>query len=114
MANVSTRFTRALNLRHPVVSAPMAFAGGGALAAAVSRAGGLGLIGGGYGDPTWLEEQFDAAGSERVGVGFITWSLRKSPSRLNSFGSTNSATGSQSASEVTPAASTSPCLATKA
>jgi len=82
MANVSTRLTRALNLRHPIVSAPMAFAGGGALAAAVSRAGGLGLIGGGYGDPTWLEEQFDAAGSERVGVGFITWSLRKSPSML--------------------------------
>jgi nitronate monooxygenase len=60
----------------------MAFAGGGALAAAVSRAGGLGLIGGGYGDPAWLAEQFDAARGERVGVGFITWSLRKSPSLL--------------------------------
>jgi nitronate monooxygenase len=60
----------------------MAFAGGGALAAAVSRAGGLGLIGGGYGDPAWLEEQFEAAHGERVGVGFITWSLRKSPSLL--------------------------------
>jgi nitronate monooxygenase len=60
----------------------MAFAGGGALAAAVSRAGGLGLIGGGYGDPSWLEEQFAAAAGERVGVGFITWSLRKSPSLL--------------------------------
>lgn len=58
MATISNRLTRTLNLRHPVVSAPMAFAGGGALAAAVSRAGGLGLIGGGYGDPTWLEEQF--------------------------------------------------------
>jgi nitronate monooxygenase len=71
-----------LGLRHPIVSAPMAFAAGGALAAAVSRAGGLGLIGGGYGDPSWLKEQFDAAGSERVGVGFITWSLAKSPSLL--------------------------------
>ncbi len=55
MATLSNRFTRALNLRHPIVSAPMAFAGGGALAAAVGRAGGLGLIGGGYGDPAWLE-----------------------------------------------------------
>jgi len=82
MANLSTRFTRALNLRHPIVSAPMAFAGGGALAAAVSKAGGLGLVGGGYGDATWLGEQFDAAEKERVGVGFITWSLRKSPSLL--------------------------------
>jgi len=60
----------------------MAFAGGGALAAAVSRAGGLGLIGGGYGDPTWLEEQFNVANDQRVGLGFITWSLRKSPSML--------------------------------
>jgi nitronate monooxygenase len=82
MTLLSTRLTRALNLRHPIVSAPMAFAGGGALAAAVSRAGGLGLIGGGYGDPAWLEEQFALAGGARVGVGFITWSLRKSPSLL--------------------------------
>jgi nitronate monooxygenase len=82
MAALSTRLTRVLEVRHPIVSAPMAFAGGGALAAAVSQAGGLGLIGGGYGDPTWLEEQFDAASGHRVGVGFITWSLRKSPSVL--------------------------------
>jgi nitronate monooxygenase len=82
MKTLSTRLTRKLQLRHPIVSAPMAFAGGGALAAAVSRAGGLGLIGGGYGDPAWLAEQFNAAGDARVGVGFITWSLRKSPSVL--------------------------------
>lgn len=82
MSEIATRLTRTLNLRHPIISAPMAFAAGGALAAAVSRAGGLGLIGGGYGDPAWLEQQFAAAGGERVGVGFITWSLRKSPSLL--------------------------------
>ena len=82
MASLSTRLTQALALQHPVVSAPMAFAGGGALAAAVSRAGGLGLIGGGYGDRSWLDEQFQAAAGERVGVGFITWSLQKSPSLL--------------------------------
>ena len=82
MPTLSTKFTRALKLRYPIVSAPMAFAGGGALAAAVTRAGGLGLIGGGYGDPTWLVDQFKAAEGQRVGVGFITWSLRKSPSLL--------------------------------
>ena len=82
MPALATRLTRTFDLRHPVVSAPMAFAAGGALAAAVSRAGGLGLIGGGYGDPAWLEEQFAAAAGARVGVGFITWSLRKSPSLL--------------------------------
>jgi nitronate monooxygenase len=82
MATLTNRFTRKLSIQHPIVSAPMAFAGGGALAAAVSRAGGLGLIGGGYGDPSWLADQFDAANDQRVGVGFITWSLRKSPSLL--------------------------------
>lgn len=82
MTALATRLTRAWNLRHPIVSAPMAFAGGGALAAAVSRGGGLGLIGGGYGDPAWLAEQFRAAAGQPVGVGFITWSLRKSPSLL--------------------------------
>jgi nitronate monooxygenase len=79
---LSTRFTKAFGIRHPIVSAPMAFAGGGTLAAAVSRAGGLGLIGGGYGDPIWLDEQFAAANGERIGVGFIAWSLRQSPTLL--------------------------------
>ncbi len=82
MTKMMNRLTETLNIRHPIVSAPMAFAGGGDLAAAVSRAGGLGLIGGGYGDPGWLDTQFEAARGERVGVGFITWSLRKSPSVL--------------------------------
>jgi nitronate monooxygenase len=82
MSTIATRLTRALRIRHPIVSAPMAFAAGGALAAAVTRAGGLGLIGGGYGDSAWLERQFAVAGGERVGVGFITWSLRNSPSLL--------------------------------
>ena len=77
-----TRLTQALQLRCPIVSAPMAFAAGGALAAAASRAGGLGLIGGGYGDADWLAAQFDEAGDARVGVGFITWSLARSPSLL--------------------------------
>lgn len=58
----------------------MAYAAGGALAAAVSRAGGLGLIGGGYGNADWIEEQFEAAGGERVGIGFITWSAAEQPS----------------------------------
>jgi nitronate monooxygenase len=71
--------TDALGIRHPIISAPMAFVGGGALAAAVSRAGGLGLIGGGYGDPEWIDEQFEAAQGERVGIGLITWSAAQNP-----------------------------------
>jgi nitronate monooxygenase len=61
----------------------MAFAAGGRLAAAVTSAGGLGLIGGGYGDADWLKEQFRLAGDKAVGCGFITWSLRKQPALLD-------------------------------
>nr|WP_268968537.1 nitronate monooxygenase [Palleronia pontilimi] len=58
----------------PVVLAPMAGVAGGALAAAVSRAGGLGLVGGGYGDADWLDAQMALADAP-VGIGFITWAL---------------------------------------
>jgi nitronate monooxygenase len=77
-----TRLTERFGLEHPIVSAPMAFVAGGALAAAVSRAGGLGLIGGGYGDGDWLDAQFAAAGNQAVGCGFITWSLARQPQLL--------------------------------
>jgi nitronate monooxygenase len=79
MAVLTNRLTEALGVRHPIISAPMAYVAGGALAAAVSRAGGLGLIGGGYGNAEWIHEQFDAAGGERVGIGFITWSAAHEP-----------------------------------
>jgi nitronate monooxygenase len=54
----------------------------GRLAAAVSRAGGFGIIGGGYGDEAWLMRELDAAANTRIGVGFITWSLAKRPRLL--------------------------------
>jgi len=60
----------------------MAGVSGGALAATVSNAGGLGLIGGGYGDANWLMREFEAAGDVRIGVGFITWSLARKPHLL--------------------------------
>ena len=82
MARLATRLTERLGVTHPILSAPMALAGGGALAAAVTRAGGLGLIGGGYGDTAWIEQQFAAAGNTQVGCGFITWSMAKKPELL--------------------------------
>ncbi len=78
-----TPVTELFEIEHPVLLAPMALASGGALAAAVSKAGGLGLIGGGYGDARQLEDEFAAAGNVRVGVGFITWSLAKQPALLD-------------------------------
>ncbi len=77
-----TRLTQMLGIEHPIISAPMGLAAGGKLAAAVTEAGGLGLIGGGYGDAEWLMREFAAAGSARVGCGFITWSLALKPHLL--------------------------------
>lgn len=80
---LSTAFTELLDVEYPVVSAPMANVAGGRLAAAVSSAGGLGLIGGGYGDERWLRREFDRAGEVRVGCGFITWALAERPALLD-------------------------------
>lgn len=85
-----TRITDLFGIEHPVVLAPMGGVAGGALAAAVTRAGGLGLIGCGYGDPRagygskeWISAQFHAAGNHKVGAGFITWSLARKPELLD-------------------------------
>jgi nitronate monooxygenase len=54
----------------------MALVSGGRLAAAVSNTGGLGLVGGGYGDPDWLREELTLVSEEAErpwGVGLITW-----------------------------------------
>ncbi len=59
-----TRPTDRFKIKHPIVLAPMDPASGGALAAAVSAAGGLDLIGG-YGDREILEAEFAEAGNRR-------------------------------------------------
>jgi nitronate monooxygenase len=78
-----TRLTEKLGITHPVLLAPMGSIAGGRLAGAVTEAGGLGLIGGGYGEEAWLEREFAAADNRRVGCGFITWSLAKQPRLLD-------------------------------
>jgi len=80
---IRTRFTERFGIAHPVMLAPMDKVAGGRLAAAVSAAGGLGLIGGGYGDANWLQQAFAEAGIQRVGVGFITWSLMRQPDLID-------------------------------
>jgi len=80
--SLQTPLTRFLGIKVPVVSAPMAGIAGGALAAAVTRAGGLGLIGGGYGDRAWIEREFENARGEGVGIGFIAWALARQPDLL--------------------------------
>jgi nitronate monooxygenase len=81
-----TKLTELLRIRHPVLLAPMGGTAGGALAGAVSAAGGLGMIGGGdskFVGPDWLEREFAAAGNQRVGCGFITWALALQPDLLD-------------------------------
>jgi nitronate monooxygenase len=80
---LNTRLTEFFGIEHPILLAPMDQASGGRLAAAVTASGGLGLIGGGYGDAEWLQRQFDEAAGTRVGVGFITWSLAGNPGLLD-------------------------------
>ncbi len=75
---LSTVFTRSLSIRHPIASAPMGGSAGGALAAAVSNGGGLGLIGAGFGGAEWLDRELTLV-TERTaqpwGVGFLTWGI---------------------------------------
>ena len=75
---IVTALTELFGLQHPIVLGPMGGVSGGHLAAAVSNAGGLGLVGGGYGDPTWLRTELSRVkeGTSRPwGVGLITWSI---------------------------------------
>ncbi|MEM8795187.1 MAG: nitronate monooxygenase [Pseudomonadota bacterium] len=80
---LTTRLTEFLNIDHPILLAPMDKVAGGRLAAAVSAAGGLGLIGGGYGDRDWLEVALADAGNQDVGIGFITWSAKQNPNVID-------------------------------
>ena len=80
---IKTKLTELLGIEHPIILAPMGNVSGGALAAAVTSAGGFGMIGAGYGDPAWIEREFAAAGNTPVGIGFITWSLAKQPQLLD-------------------------------
>ena len=73
---IRTALTEKFGLEYPVVSAPMGAVAGGRLAAAVSNAGALGLVGGGYGDPDWMRAELSLVreGTTRPwGVGLITW-----------------------------------------
>jgi nitronate monooxygenase len=81
--SLHTALTERLAIDHPILLAPMAGVSGGRLAAAVSAAGGLGIIGGGYGNRDWLATELAAAGNAAIGVGFITWSLAKEPALLD-------------------------------
>lgn len=75
---IVTALTELFRITHPIVLGPMGGVSGGRLAAAVSNAGGLGLVGGGYGDQAWLRTELSRvkeATTRPWGVGLITWSI---------------------------------------
>jgi nitronate monooxygenase len=82
---ISTPLTVRLGIQHPILSAPMDVIAGARLTAAVSAAGGFGILGGGYGDRAWLEQETAklAGVTNPFGIGFITWSLAKQPELLD-------------------------------
>ncbi|MGB0960870.1 MAG: NAD(P)H-dependent flavin oxidoreductase [Halocynthiibacter sp.] len=79
---IQTRFTKRYGLAHPVMVAPMAYVTGGALARAVTDAGGFGIMGGGYAELGWLAREYDVLGTTSMSCGFITWSLAHAPEAL--------------------------------
>jgi nitronate monooxygenase len=82
---IKTALTGILGIKHPVLSAPMDGIAGARLTAAVSEAGGFGILGGGYGERAWLEQETKKlkSCSAPFGIGFITWSLAKQPELLD-------------------------------
>jgi nitronate monooxygenase len=82
---IDTQLTAVLAIRHPVLLAPMDVVAGARLAAAVSAAGGFGILGGGYGDRAWLEQETATLKESATpfGIGFITWSPAKQPELLD-------------------------------
>ena len=83
MATIDTALTRLLGIQHPILLAPMGSAAGGKLAAAVTHAGGLGMVGSGYASTTAIKQELGEAGNARVGVGFILWALDRNPQALD-------------------------------
>src|ERR1700712_4349404 len=83
--SISTPLTALLGITHPILSAPMDVIAGARLTEAVSAAGGFGILGGGYGDKAWLEQETAKLKgvSAPFGIGFITWSLAKRPELLD-------------------------------
>ena len=56
---VDTRITRLLGIKYPIIQGAMAWIADGRLAAAVSNAGGLGIIACGSAPLSWIKEQID-------------------------------------------------------
>jgi nitronate monooxygenase len=78
--------TEKFGLSVPVVGAPMANVSGGRLTAAISAAGGLGMLGAGSAvSADWIrtEGAIAASGGKPYGVGLMAWSVKDRPEHLD-------------------------------
>jgi nitronate monooxygenase len=83
---IDTPLNALLGIRHPILLAPMDVIAGARLTLAVSNAGGFGILGGGYGEKAWLEQETGKLKQQArlpFGVGFIAWSLARQPELLD-------------------------------
>ena len=79
---MKTRITELLEIHYPLILAPMTGTSTAPLAAAVSEAGGLGMIGTMAQGAGWLAQQVDEirrATERPFGIGFIQWVIDRQP-----------------------------------
>jgi nitronate monooxygenase len=80
---LSTAWSESMGLRVPIVNAPMGGVAGGRLAAAVTAAGGLGMVGmGSAGSTSALTTELPHV-REKFGIGLVDWVIRKEPELLD-------------------------------
>src|ERR1700756_4158166 len=80
---LSTPWSRHMGLRVPIVNAPMGGVAGGRLAAAVTAAGGLGMVGmGTAGSTSALYAELPHVRGT-FGIGLVDWVIRKEPELLD-------------------------------
>lgn len=85
MQTIDTKITQLFNICHPLVLAPMGAASGARLATAVSKAGGLGLVGASYGDEQWMLNELTPMRevNEPWGVGLVMFTIAKNMALLD-------------------------------
>ncbi|MED5812505.1 nitronate monooxygenase [Mycolicibacterium sp. 050232] len=78
--SLATTWSRSIGIEVPIVNAPMGGAAGGRLAAAVSAAGGLGMVGmGSSATAEQLTAELARLDGQRFGIGLVHWVAQDRP-----------------------------------
>src|SRR5258706_14966962 len=81
---IQTALTKLLGISHPILLAPMDVVADARLTAAVSDAGGLGVLGGGYGGENRAARGLDLLKPSRARLrgGLLSWGMGEAPGRV--------------------------------